>query len=230
MKKIILLVFVCFHCCLFYGQKQTNVVLIPTGEDFFAYCKYNSFNVVARQSTPITIDKIKARLVIGFDPDDYEPIYGDEELILEPLGENEFKISTSLSQGTIEFEIELESGTEKIYQELQTIPVRVTIGGKELSSHSKLSVQRLKQCEGVSARLKYNGLLAKGTILEFKLIGIIKGQLQPEILNTGGRFNQEALALLQQLNPRDLILVRDVYHKNCHQTEKYKNDFIIELE
>ncbi len=219
MKKIVLLILILSPCCFLFGQISSNIAIVPTGETFFAFGINNRFKVFARQAVPITIDKIKARLVEGYDSKTYAPIYGEEELTLEALGYNEFKLLSFTTHGVVEFEIELESGKETVMQELIPIPAKFYIKNHRLRRENwqkedkKLTIHELREAEGIYGKMDYEGLNAGLHVLHFQVSAVIDGILQPEILNKGGRFNRETQALIQELQAGDMLILKYLTYK-----------------
>lgn len=237
MNKLLLCLFLISFCFALSAQRKSNVVIIPTSESFFGYCIDNTFKVIARQSTPITIDKIRARIVTGYKLLDDTTIVD----IFDPLPieeyqyrKGEFIIKGINKLGRITFEIDLETGTEEVFQELIPLPVKFYIKNYRLGREEwqkkdkKLEIYDLKEVEGIYGKVDYNGLNAGVTVLHFQITAIIDNVLQPEILNKGGRFTDKTLALIQKLKADDMIIIKNLTYKNCF-SKKSLAPILIEL-
>lgn len=199
-------------------------------KDFFTTCGGTQFEVYARQKTPITLKKIKARIIKSYkiiNDSTFIPVTKDLEITA--VGKNEFQLSSINTLGTIEFEIELESGIEKIRHKVMPISVKLYIKNYSLSNDHSLDLEILKDVEGINAPLDYEGLDASGKVLKFKIIGIINGKAEAEILNKGARFNKATKDMISRLSSNDMIIIKDLYYKVCFLEQKYKSDFIIKI-
>lgn len=217
-----LIFLVLIGCCL---NLSAQTQIIPTSEKFFGFCISNRFKVIAKQQTPITLDKIRARLETGYKVvgdsiiDIYEPLIIEEY----PYRDDVFLIKAIKKQGRIDFQIDLESGTETVKQELIPLPVKFYIRHHRLGraegqkKDGKLAIDNLREAEGIFGRVDYNGLNAGATIVQFQISGIIDGILQPEILNKGGRFTTKTQAFIQKFNSGDIIIVKNLTYKSCFQ-------------
>jgi len=230
MNKVFLLFLIQFLYTLVFSQKNANVVIIPTSESYFAYCINNRFEVIARQKTPITIDKIKARLITSYDMNTYAPIY--EELTLEEIGENKFKTPAFDFdwEVVIEFTIEMESGIETIIQPVKSMPVRFKISANSLGRDTSIQVNMLKEAEGIYAKIVYKDLNANAAVQQYTLTGILDGKIQEEIINKGGRFSNESLNMIQQVKAGDIILIENIHYKVCSSKARFDYAFILKVE
>jgi hypothetical protein len=231
MKKYAYLLIILLQSSLLFSQKESNVVIIPTMEDFFSSCIEIQFKVYARQNTPITQDKIKARLIKYYkviNDSTFLPITEDIEMV--ETGKNKFRTSAIDTLGTIEFEVELESGIEKLTYKVTSMPIRIHIGNRSLLSNDNyLSLKILKSRPGIYATLDYNGLNGYGGIINYTILAIIDGKVSAEIINDGGKFSTESKKMISKLKANDILIIKNITYKVCSIKQPYKHDFVIKI-
>ena len=190
------------------AQKQAKS-LIAVRSGYFIAKLDNSFEVVAQQEHPVTLDQLQA----------YIQVFNQER---RPVAIKQWKNSFVIrpdTVGIVEIDIALKDTVETKRIRIRPIKAVGRLGNYTANQNIKIGIGAFKAQEGIKAVIENYDIDAYCKVYGFEVLRVSKWDEVERSVNTGARFSGATRAIINHASAGDLFIFRRIMYR-CPGSEE----------
>lgn len=196
-----------FSNTLLAQQQVKSLIAVRPG--YFIAKLDNSFEVVAQQEYPVTLDQLHA----------YIQVFNQER---RPIAIKQWKNSFVIrpdTVGIVEIDVALKDTVETKRIRVKPIKAVGRLGNYTANQNIKIGIGAFKAQEGIKAVIENYDIDAYCKVYGFEVIRVSKWDEVERSVNTGARFNGATRAIINHASTGDLFIFRRIMYR-CPGSEE----------
>ena len=180
----------------------------------------NPIRIVAQQNEPVAMSQLRATF----------QVYDQEKKSISITDRNGFFIIHPDTIGVVELYITIGDTVETKLLKVKPIVAIGRLGRYKANTDATIDAHEFKTQFGISANVECCGFDAKCKVLGFQLIRISPQNQVERVVNRGGRFEKQAIAIVRGAASGDIFIFRQINYR-CPATLQAQRleDMIFEI-
>lgn len=225
LHALLIMALMSFAISVCNGQHSKKIIIHTETCNHLIVGIDNYISIIAMQDSALTVEQISAFLIT---PSKYRSGKKPTQLEIEKKY-GKFKINPD-SLGVVEFQIQVNEKTEIKTIKVEPLQAVCRLANYKANSEAKISAAILKAQLGIIAYVECCGFDASCRVEKFEVIRVPINSIPTKAKNIGARFQDSTSNVINQAQPGDIYIFRNIYYQCPGSKTQRSEDLIIEIE